>query len=487
MKPELQKGLRWHDGVALALPIAVGLFITAGATTATIGTWGTIAVCVVLAVIALLQNHLFAEMASMFPDKAGGVAVFANEAWKRYFAPLGAVAAFGYWCGWGLVLTIVGLTMGSIIQAQWFADSAWTVSTGLVDVGLGHAIAAVALVAVTVVNLLGIKLAVRLNRVVGAVFVVVLIGLIVLPFAMGDWSADNLSFHADGPWGGAKVVIVWLYLGAWSIYGSELCASFAPEYRNPAVDTARAMKTIALILIGLYALVPLATSGHLGEEVVGADPITYGIIAYQDILGTAASSLVAAVLCAVLFLVMVSSAADAARSLYGISHEGMTVRQLGRLNKAGEPALALVLTMFVNLGVLAFVASPVAVLIAGNLGYLVAITLAVSGFLLLRKDRPQWPRSIRLGRAWIPVAMLLVVFNVVILVVGVTSPDLAAGASFKEVAIGGVLLLVGIAFYLYRRLVQDPGSLRLREPDEPLPSSSQPHAPCEQVQVDLES
>ncbi len=40
MKPELQKGLRWHDGVALALPIAVGLFITAGATTATIGTWG---------------------------------------------------------------------------------------------------------------------------------------------------------------------------------------------------------------------------------------------------------------------------------------------------------------------------------------------------------------------------------------------------------------------------------------------------------------
>lgn len=94
MKPELQKGLRWHDGVALALPIAVGLFITAGATTATIGTWGTIAVCVVLAVIALLQNHLFAEMASMFPDKAGGgVAVFANEAWKRYFAPpLGAVA-----------------------------------------------------------------------------------------------------------------------------------------------------------------------------------------------------------------------------------------------------------------------------------------------------------------------------------------------------------------------------------------------------------
>ncbi len=154
--------------------------------------------------------------------------------------------------------------MGSIIQAQWFADSAWTVSTGLVDVGLGHAIAAVALVAVTVVNLLGIKLAVRLNRVVGAVFVVVLIGLIVLPFAMGDWSADNLSFHADGPWGGgAKVVIVWLYLGgAWSIYGSELCASFAPEYRNPAVDTARAMKTIALILIGLYALVP---PGHVGS------------------------------------------------------------------------------------------------------------------------------------------------------------------------------------------------------------------------------
>lgn len=462
----LAKALRWTDGAALALPVAMGLFITAGFTIGAIGAWGAIAVCVTLAVIALLQNHLFAEMAAMFPDKPGGVAVYAHEAWKRYFSPIGAVSAFGYWCGWALVLSLTGLTMGSLIQAQWFATDTTTVSSGLVDLGLPHFIAFAAIIAATVINLAGINIAVWINKVVGLVFALTIAAMILAPLLSGDMSFGNLTFHAEGPWGGWKVIIVWLYVGAWSVYGSELCAAFAPEYVDTAKDTKRAMVTIAGVLIGFYLLVPMFTTGTIGEETVALNPVTYGVIALDAALGSTVAGLVTAVLCATLLVVTVSSSADASRALFGIAQEGMSIRQFERLNKNGAPTVALVLTMVVNLGIVAFVGNPVAILVAANLGYMIAITLAVAGFLLLRKDRPTWPRPIRLGSGWIPVAWLLAIFNVTILAIGATSPSLSAGGSTKDVIIGLGLLSLGIVLFLVRRLLQDKSAITLREQDQ---------------------
>jgi amino acid transporter len=467
----LSKTLRWHHGAMLALPIATGLFITAGFTIAAVGAWPAIGICVVLAVIALLQNNLFAEMAAMFPDKPGGVAVYVHEAWKRYFAPLGALASFGYWCGWALVLALTGITMGSLIQAQWLPDQTWTFSTGLADLGLPALIGAAAVVLAIVVNLIGINVAVKVNQIVGVVFVVVLLAMIVLPLFAGNWNVANLTSHVEGPWGGWKTILAWLYVGAWAIYGSEMCAAFAPEYRDTSRDTARAMTSIAGLLIGLYFLVPLATVGSIGEEAVGANPITYGVVALQDILGSGVAGVATAVLCASLFVIMVSSAADASRALMGNALEGMTLKQFGRSTAKGVPYVALLFTLVVNLLILAFVANPVAVLIAANMGYLLAITLGVAGFLLLRRDRPNWSRPIRKGKAWIPIAAVLTVFNAVILVVGATSPDLTAGGGLKEALIGVALLLLGIVFYLVRQLVQERGPLRLRETEVSAPAS----------------
>lgn len=460
---QLTKTLRWTDGAALALPVAMGLFITAGYTIGAIGAWGAIAVCVLLAVVALLQNHLFAEMAAMFPDKPGGVAVYAHEAWKRYFSPIGAISAFGYWCGWALVLSLTGLTMGSLIQAQWFATNTTTVSSGLVDMGLAHFIAFGAIIAATVINLFGIDVAAWINKAVGVVFALTILAMIVVPLTSGDLHLDNLTFHAEGPWGGWKVVLVWLYVGAWSVYGSELCAAFAPEYVDTAKDTKRAMVSIAGVLIGFYLFVPMFTTGTIGESVVAQNPITYGVVALGSALGSAAAGVVTAVLCATLLVVTVSSSADASRALFGIAHEGMSIKQFERLNANGAPTVALVLTMVVNIAIVAFVGNPVAILVAANLGYMIAITLAVAGFLLLRKDRPTWPRPIRLGRGWTAIAWALTAFNAVILAVGATSPSLSAGGSAKDVAVGIVLLSLGVVLFLVRRLGQDKEPISFRE------------------------
>ena len=67
----------------------------------------------------------------MFPKLAGGVAIFAHEAWKRYTAFVGPIAAVGYWLGWSVVLAISGLIVGQLLQNQFYtgseaAGSSWT-------------------------------------------------------------------------------------------------------------------------------------------------------------------------------------------------------------------------------------------------------------------------------------------------------------------------------------------------------------------------
>lgn len=163
---------------------------------------------------------------------------------------------------------LVGLTIGSLIQAQWFPDATWTLFTlAGVAFGFPHVISAITIVACTVINIAGIKVAVRFNQVIGAAFIIVLAVLAVGPFVTGQWNSVNLTSHLGGDW---KTFVVWLYVTAWAIYGSELCAVFAPEYRDTSRDTSRALTSIALFMVGAYTLVPIATTGQLGEGVIAS-------------------------------------------------------------------------------------------------------------------------------------------------------------------------------------------------------------------------
>ena len=58
------------------------------------------------------------------------------------------------------------------------------------------------------------------------------------------------------------------------------------------------------------------------------------------------------------------------------------------------------------------------ILAVGNLGFLLAHVLALSGFLLLRRDRPRWPRPIRLGLFWLVVAACACLANLAFIAFG---------------------------------------------------------------------
>ena len=80
-----------------------------------------------------------------------------------------------------------------------------------------------------------------------------------------------------------------------------------------------------------------------------------------------------------------------------LAEEGMTLRWLGHLNGNAVPARAMTVGLALDAWLLFQFPSAFFILAVANLGYPLAHVLALSGFLFLRRDRPRWPRPIRLG------------------------------------------------------------------------------------------
>jgi amino acid transporter len=458
---QLLKAMRWYDGFVVALANPGFLIGSLGFSIGVLGGWGAMFLWGVSMFIGVLSNWVYSESAAMFPDKPGGISLYANEGWRRYFTFIGPVATFGYWFAWSSVLALFGIIIGSLIQAEWASGQTWTFDTGPVDAGLTHVIAIAVIAIVWAINVFGIRPAVWMAYATGALLMIPLFVFIVLTYLTGDWESGNMEWNITD-W---KTAVVWLYIMGWSAYGVETCAAFAPEYKDTVRDTTLALRSAAMFSLAVYILLPLGVAGTVGQETIANDAsgIVYLIDGFSSILGGGADVMVV-LLIASLFISMNTATADGSRALYGIARDGVTIRELYHLNRFHVPARAMTLDMAINILLVLFVGNILAILVAGNLGYMSAHFFALTGFLLLRKDRPNWPRPIRLARPWVGVAALLAAINAFFIIIGASNPSLTGYGGRKETWIGVGVLLFSIVLFVFRRAVQDREPVHLREP-----------------------
>jgi amino acid transporter len=468
---QLLKALRWYDGFVVALANPGFLIAALGYTIGSIGALGSMVLWGISSLIAVFQNWIYAETALMFPEKSGGIALYAHEGWRRYFSLLGPIATFGYWFAWSSVLAIFGVTVGFLVQSQWFPGQTWSVDLAIITLDFPRMVGASLVVLVWAFNIFGVRPAVWFGYVTGALLLIPLAIFMFLPYITGDWSSTIVDWGALGDPGGFRLAIVWLYLMGWSAYGVETCAVFAPEYHDTATETPKALKTSALFSLLVYALLPIGIGGVTGTAI--EDPVAFYVPAFEEILGSGFGGVMVFLLIASLVLSMNTATMDGSRALYGIAVDDMTVKQLNHLNRFHVPSRAMTVDMLVNLILMFSLTSTLSILAAGNLGYMLAHVLALTGFILLRKDRPNWPRPIRLGGQWVVVAAVLASLNIVFIAVGAVSFSLTGYGGIKELMIGIGILLISVLLFLYRRVVQDKHPVTLREETPTVPEQTE--------------
>jgi amino acid transporter len=471
---QLLKAMTWWDGFVIALANPGFLIAALGASIGVLGTTGAFVLWTISVCIGALQNNVYAEMATMFPSKAGGISLYAHEAWRRYFAWIGPIATFGYWFAWSSVLAINGYVIGTLVQAQWFADTTFTQDVGDFQWSLPVWIGIGCILAVWLFNIFGVRPAVWLSYVTGAMLILPAAALMFLPYITGDWSSDNMTWEI-GAGGGLGLAMTWLYFMGWSAYGFEAVAAFAPEYHNPETDTPKALRASAAFSVVVYALLPLGVGGTLGTAAIAEDTtaIAFYTDAFNAIVGTALGHVLIACLIAGLLLSMNTATMDGSRALYGIAQDGMTTKWLGHLNRYSVPGIAMTMDVILNLLLISYFGYPLDILAAGNLGYMLAHVFALSGFLLLRKDRPDWPRPIRLAAAWVPIAALLAAVNLAFIIVGGFIYADEYGYGWDKTRIGLIVLAVGLLLYVWRKVVEDHTRVPFREETPTMPPEAE--------------
>jgi amino acid transporter len=339
-----------------------------------------------------------------------------------------------------------------------------------VHLGLPQFLAIAAIVLVWLINIFGIRPAVWISYVTGLGLMVPLVMFIVVPYLTGHWHSSNMTWALHG-FGGFKLAMVYLFLFGWSAYAAEVCATFAPEYHDTRRDTTIALRSAGVFTLLVFLLFPLGIGGVAGAPPVATASGQFYVTDLAKIVGSGPAGVILVLLIGSLFLSMISSTADGSRALYGIARDDMTVKQLYHLNRFHVPARAMSVDLVVNVLLVLFISSNLAILYMSNIGYVLSHILALSGFLLLRRDRPRWPRPIKVGSIWLWIAAVLVLFNTVLLIFGIANPTLTGYGTWTDMGIGVGVLIGSVILYLFRRIVQDKSRVTLREqvPDMPSP------------------
>ncbi len=495
----LIKTMRWYDGFVIGL--AGPGFILAGVagSVLTLGPVWASTIWFLSAIVGGLSAYIYSEPAAMFPDKSGGLSMFAKEGWRQHFSLAGPIATFGYWFAWSSVLAIYGGIIGTLLLSRFNPGALeWSVnvlSFGLFsfDITYPRLIGAVCILACFLFNYFGMRPAVWFSYATAVMMVIPVASLALIPIIQGKLSSidfawntatinASVEFYGGTPGMTQAIIlgIVWFWVIAWSSYFPEAPATFAPEYHDTKEDTRLAVASTSIMGVVLCLLLPLTVVAAVGMDVIAADLsyIAYLTNALDATVGSFLGAVFTVFICAGLLLSMNTATMDGSRALYGMAKEGLTVRWLAKLNKESVPGRAMAFDMLLNLFLLFFMPSLLFTLLAGNIGYVLAHILALSGFLLLRRDRPNWPRPLKLKPFWVLAAWVCLSVNVIGMIIGVTHMQytgyLVKGDDvfgYRSLAIGifvGTMVIAVVGFIIGQAQIGRKFSFRDKSEEEPV-------------------
>jgi amino acid transporter len=393
------------------------------------------------AVFGVILCLCLAELACMWPDRAGGVPSYAAASFepvlgKRRSDYLGGFSGWSYWLGWfpvapinvilasAYILTLFNIPGGPSINLLGGYGSPISLATLIISI--------VMLLLVFVPSWFGIRLGAGFATLLGVVSMIPLTVLVFLPlFKPGtfDW-ANVAGFHLpEGVEGSPAFYFGWMFPITWNVIAMEAAACYVGECRGGARDAKIAMTVSGFYGLFIYILTPLVFVGVLGAAST-FDPLTLYTGFTQKIFGDSGGwiqwviglPLVAALLLSVLNAIM-----GVGRSLYQASQDGQLPHWFGKTNVHNVPGRAMAFNVAASI-VVVFFGSPARIYIFSNAGYLFSCALALLGYFVYRHRRPDVARPFRLPTMFKWVALAIFAFWVVVYFFGgYNAPSIVVG------------------------------------------------------------
>lgn len=415
--------------------IGTGIFVVIGEGAGVAGP--AVILSFVLAAVACVFSALsYAELASSIP--------VSGSAYTYTYATLGELVA--WIIGWDLILeygvSVAGIAVGWGGNLNAFLDAAFgyeipaAFATSPEDGGMFNLPAVVVVLAVTFLLVRGVSESARVNLVMVVVKLAILLFFIAV--AVVNFGTGNFQPFAPSGTDGitsAAAIIFFAYIGFDAVStGSE-------EARNPARDLPLAIIGSLIICTIFYVATAVGALGiATPDQLAGSDAPLAAALDEGAGLTWAAGLLSFGALVAITSVVLVIMYGQT-RILFAMCRDGLLPQRFATVSERyGTPArLTVVLGVLITALAALVPLSEIVKLV--NIGTLFAFVLVNIGVIVLRRTRPDMPRSYRVP--WVPVLPVLGVLFAVYLM---TDLPLETWIRF-----GAWLVLGLLIYFLYGR------------------------------------
>ncbi len=391
--------------------LGTGIFVLTGvAAHETAGP--AVAISFVLAAVACgLAAICYAELASTVP--------VAGSAYTFAYATLGELIA--WIIGWDLLLEfIIGGAAVAVGWSQYLAVFLETLGLHLpagIAGGEGTVFnlpAVIVVLLLTAILVIGIKVSARFNEIVVAIKVAVVLFVIVAglfyinldnytPFvppsqpaeaaAGGDRTLLEAIFGAPPANFGISGIFAAAALVFFAYIGFDIVATTAEETRNPQRDMPRGILGSLVVCATLYAVVALVVVGMRNYAELDPDaPLASAFLAVGQPLFANLITIGALVGITVVIMILMLGQA---RVAFAMSRDGLLPRWLSKVHpKYGTPYRITIIVGVLVAAMAGFLSlSELAELV--NIGTLFAFVVVAIAVIVLRRTRPDLPRSFR--------------------------------------------------------------------------------------------
>ncbi|MEE1296025.1 MAG: amino acid permease [Bifidobacterium sp.] len=428
----LKRTLGWWDLAVMGVAVAVGAGIfSVGAQAAAFHAGPAVIISFIVAgVVCGAAVMCYAEFASIMP--------VAGSAYTFTYATIGEIMA--WIIGWDLILEMA--MASSVISKYWgvylndfmrLVGINWNTN---IMIGSFHLdVAPIIIVGFfTALLVMGTKIGARVDGAmtilkIGIVLFVVVVGFFFIkssnytPFVPpSEPAADVANAASEGVM--SQPLWQWMTHQAQTVYGVngvlsgaalvffafigfDVVATASEETKNPKKNVPLGIGVGMLLVIVMYVLVAIVTTGMVSYKQLASVQNPSLATAFELVGADWAAKIISFAIVLGLATVVMVLLLGLTRVVFAMSRDGLLPRGLSKTGKHGTPA-----RLQIALGVIvAIVASCFDVSILSdmvNIGTLSAFTLVAIAIPIMRRKRPDLPRSFKMpGNPWVPILVAL--------------------------------------------------------------------------------
>ncbi|MFJ4651599.1 amino acid permease [Nocardia sp. NPDC088792] len=399
--------------LSVGATLGTGIFVVLGEAAPLAGP-AVVVSFVVAALAALFSALSYAELASAVP--------VSGSAYSYTYATLGEIVAWV--CGWCLLLeygvsvAAVAVGWGAYLNEFLGSTIGWRIPDALAsapsDGGIVNLPAAVVVLIATGVLLQGVRESARVTTVTTMIKIAVLVFFVVV--AVTAFDSGNLHPFAPAGISGISAAASMVFF---SFIGFDAASTAGEEAKNPQRDLPRAIIISLGIVTLAYVLVALTAVGAVGVDKVSSSGASLSTVLEQvtgrgwpaTILAAGAVVAIASVVLTVLY--------GQTRILVAMSRDGLMPKVLSNVGVKRVPTTNILIVG----GAVAVLSAliPLGELVnATNIGTLVSFGLVNIGVLVLRRTKPDLPRSFRTLVPLVPVLGVVMCVWLLVHLPGVT-------------------------------------------------------------------